>query len=108
MHISSDALSGNGWDLKRAGESSKIWKGIMTLMQAKYGIWVMRGSGSIFGPAEAWCKRDGVLEVFCSEKEAQQMADHYNNVLRSTNIRYYVKEMEPGLIEKGVMACGGK
>lgn len=27
--------------------------------QKTYGVWAVRGSGSVFGAAQAWCKEDG-------------------------------------------------
>lgn len=62
-----------------------------------YGIWAVRGGGSVLGPAVAWSKRDGVPEVFTAKAEAEAQAGQYNKNTASANVRYYVKEMEPEL-----------
>jgi len=67
-----------------------------------YGIWAVRGGGSVLGAAEAWSKRDGVPEVFTSKAEAQAQAERYNKSTASVNVRYYVKEMEPELAKSAL------
>lgn len=62
--------------------------------QKTYGVWAVRGSGSIFGHAEAWCKEDGRPIEFDSEAAAKTYASELNG--KSTaNVHYYVKEKEP-------------
>jgi len=67
-----------------------------------YGIWAVRGGGSVLGAAEAWSKRDGVPEVFTSKGEAEAQAERYNKSTASVNVRYYVKEMEPELAKSAL------
>lgn len=67
-----------------------------------YGIWAVRGGGSVLGPAEAWSKRDGIPEVFTTKAEAEAQAGQYNKNTASVNVRYYVKEMEPELAKSAL------
>lgn len=64
-------------------------------MEKKYGVWAVRGPGSIFGAAEDWCKSNGIPLEFDTEAEAQAYAKELNDGMRSVNVRYYVKEKEP-------------
>jgi hypothetical protein len=54
------------------------------------------------GPAEAWCKRDGVPEVFPTRVEAEAQAARYNQTAPSLNVRYSVREMEPELAQSAM------
>lgn len=67
----------------------------------KYGVWAVRGSSSIFGAAEAWCKDlDGEYMVLDSMEEAQKVADGYNQSRSPlASVHYCAKEMEPQLAE---------
>ena len=67
-----------------------------------YGIWAVRGGGSVMGAAEAWSKRDGVPEVFTVKVEAQAQAERYNKSTSSVHVRYFAKEMEPELAKSAL------
>ena len=43
-----------------------------------YGVWAVRGGGSVFGHAEAWCKHYGAPIEFDSKSEAQKYAAELN------------------------------
>ena len=62
--------------------------------QKTYGVWAVRGSGSVFGAAQAWCKEDGKPLEFDSEDAAKAYAAELNGKA-TANVRYYVKEKEP-------------
>lgn len=62
--------------------------------QKTYGVWAVRGSGSIFGHAEAWCKENGRPIEFDTEEAAKAYASELNGKA-TVNVRYYVKEKEP-------------
>ncbi len=64
-------------------------------MEKKYGVWAVRGPGSIFGAAEAWCKDNGVPLEFDTDAEARAYAKKLNDGARTVNVRYYVKEKDP-------------
>ena len=42
--------------------------------QKTYGVWEVRGSGSVFGAAQAWCKENGKPLEFDSENAAKTYA----------------------------------
>jgi len=73
-----------------------------------FGIWAVRGPGSVLGRAEAWSKRDGMPEVFTSRQAAAQEAERYNNTASSANVRYYAKEMESGFAQSILSAQKGE
>ena len=64
-----------------------------------YGVWAVRGDGSIFGHAEAWCKHYGAPIEFDSKSEAQKYAAELNKDA-TVNCRYSVREKqhEPGAV----------
>lgn len=60
-----------------------------------FGVWAVRGGGSILGPAEAWSKYNGITQVFMDKGAAERQAARYNENTASRNVFYYAKEMEP-------------
>ena len=64
-----------------------------------YGVWAVRGGGSVFGHAEAWCKHYGAPIEFDSKSEAQKYAAELNKDA-TVNCRYSVREKqhEPGAV----------
>lgn len=62
-----------------------------------FGIWSVRSGNSVFGAAEAWCKREGIPEVFSTEADARKQAEQYNKNAASVHVRYAVMEMDPEL-----------
>lgn len=60
-----------------------------------YGVWAVRSSTSIFGPAQSWCKENGKPLEFDSKADAENYAKEANEHT-TANVRYYVKEKEPG------------
>ena len=67
-----------------------------------YGVWAVRSSTSIFGPAQSWCKENGKPLEFDSKADAENYAKEANEHT-TANVRYYVKEKEPepGAFRKG-------
>ena len=67
-----------------------------------YGVWAVRSSTSIFGPAQSWCKENGKTLEFDSKADAENYAKEANEHT-TANVRYYVKEKEPepGAVRKG-------
>ena len=63
-------------------------------MEKKYGVWAVRGSGSIFGAAQSWCKENGRPIEFDTMAEAEAYARELNISMRSANLHYYAKEKE--------------
>ena len=60
-----------------------------------FGVWAVRGGGSMFGPAEAWSKYNGIPLVFTDIGAAERQAAQYNENTAFRNVHYYAKEMEP-------------
>ena len=61
-------------------------------MTMRYGIMV-RNTG-MWG-CTTWCHKDGEIESYATEKEAQEVADKYNNACRINNFNhYFVKELK--------------
>lgn len=58
-----------------------------------YGIWADRSSDSIFGKASRWAKHKGDRLAFESKEEAQAIADHFNNQIRTANVKYSCKQI---------------
>ena len=56
-----------------------------------YGVWAVRSSTSIFGPAQSWCKENGKPLEFDSKADAENYAKEANEHT-TANVRYYVKE----------------
>ena len=69
-----------------------------------YGIWAVRGSGSILGAFEAWNKHDGIPIVYAGNDIAARQAAKYNENNASPNVHYYVKEMEPEVALQAIQA----
>ena len=67
-----------------------------------YGVWAVRSSTSIFGPAQSWCKENGKPLEFDTKAAAENYAKEANEHT-TANVRYYVKEKEP---EPGRFASG--
>ena len=67
-----------------------------------YGVWAVRSSTSIFGPAQSWCKENGKPLEFDTKAAAENYAKEANEHT-TANVRYYVKEKEPepGAFRKG-------
>lgn len=67
-----------------------------------YGVWAVRSSTSIFGPAQSWCKENGKPLEFDTKADAENYAKEANEHT-TANVRYYVKEKEPepGAVRKG-------
>lgn len=67
-----------------------------------YGVWAVRSSTSIFGPAQSWCKENGKPLEFDTKTDAENYAKEANEHT-TANVRYYVKEKEPepGAVRKG-------
>ena len=67
-----------------------------------YGVWAVRSSTSIFGPAQSWCKENGKPLEFDTKAAAENYAKEANEHT-TANVRYYVKEKEPepGAVRKG-------
>jgi hypothetical protein len=60
-------------------------------MSAEWGVWAMRSSGSVLGPAEAWvkCTIDGQKLAWTgSEEAAREYAAHQNANVYSKNVSY--------------------
>ena len=57
-----------------------------------YGVWAVRSSTSIFGPAQSWCKENGKPLEFDSKADAENYAKEANEHT-TANVRYYVKEL---------------
>lgn len=68
--------------------------------QKTYGVWAVRGSGSVFGAAQAWCKEDGKPLEFDSEDAAKAYAAELNGKA-TANVRYYVKEKSRNPAQSG-------
>ncbi len=68
-----------------------------------YGVWAVRSGASIFGRAEAWCKKDGKPLEFASKEAAEAYAEECNSHT-TANVHYFVKEKEP---EPGAVRRGG-
>ena len=68
-----------------------------------YGVWAVRGGGSILGPAEAWSKYNGITQVFTDKGAAERQAAQYNENTASRNVHYYAKEMEPMIAQNALM-----
>ena len=60
-----------------------------------YGVWAVRSSTSIFGPAQSWCKENGKPLEFDTKAAAENYAKEANEHT-TANVRYYVKEKETG------------
>ena len=43
-----------------------------------YGVWAVRSSTSIFGPAQSWCKENGKPLEFDSKADAENYAKEAN------------------------------
>ena len=54
-----------------------------------YGVWAVRSSTSIFGPAQSWCKENGKPLEFDSKADAENYAKEANEHT-TANVRYYV------------------
>lgn len=67
-----------------------------------YGVWAVRSSTSIFGPAQSWCKENGKPLESDTKADAENYAKEANEHT-TANVRYYVKEKEPepGAVRKG-------
>lgn len=68
-----------------------------SVMSKKYGVWAVRSANSVCGAAESWCKHDGKPMKFESREQASEYAKSLNENLRTLNVHYYPKEMEPEL-----------
>ena len=68
-----------------------------------YGVWAVRGGGSVLGPAEAWSKYNGIPLVFTDIGAAERQATQYNENTASRNVHYYAKEMEPMVAQNALM-----
>ena len=55
-----------------------------------YGVWAVRSSTSIFGPAQSWCKENGKPLEFDSKADAENYAKEANEHT-TANVRYYVQ-----------------
>lgn len=64
-------------------------------MERSYGVWVVRSANSICGAAEAWLKKDGVPLSFNTIEQATEYAQQLNGRLRTINVCYYPKAIEP-------------
>ena len=62
--------------------------------QKTYGVWAVRGSGSVFGAAQAWCKEDGKPLEFDTREAAESYAREMNQKT-TANVHYYAQEKEP-------------
>lgn len=54
-----------------------------------YGVWAVRSSTSIFGPAQSWCKENGKPLEFDSKADAENYAKEANEHT-TANVRYYL------------------
>lgn len=68
-----------------------------SVMSKKYGVWAVRSANSVCGAAESWCKHEGKPMEFESREQASEYAKSLNENLRTLNVHYYPKEMEPEL-----------
>jgi len=68
-----------------------------SFMNKKYGVWAVRSANSVCGAAESWCKHEGKPMEFESREQASEYAKSLNANLRTLNVHYYPKEMEPEL-----------
>jgi hypothetical protein len=60
-----------------------------------YGIWCVRTSGSIFGPAEAWMKDEaGNRTEFAHQELAQHSVAYLNSHTRSPHVRYEARAIK--------------
>ena len=59
-----------------------------------YGVWCVRSAGSVFGHAETWAKKEGMIFEGTKE-EADQLARHYRDTMArgNFNLHYYTKLM---------------
>ena len=48
-----------------------------------YGVWAVRSSTSIFGPAQSWCKENGKPLEFDSKADADRKSTRLNSSHRS-------------------------
>lgn len=55
----------------------------------KWGVWAVRKASSIFGPAESWVKRDGVLLTYETESEAKTKAIVLRKNIATPNLEYF-------------------
>ena len=49
-----------------------------------YGVWAVRSSTSIFGPAQSWCKENGKPLEFDSKADAENYAKEANEHIKRT------------------------
>lgn len=56
-----------------------------------YGVWAVRSSTSIFGPAQSWCKENGKPLEFDSKADAENYAKEYLDKLEKTTLREKLK-----------------
>ena len=52
-----------------------------------YGVWAVRSSTSIFGPAQSWCKENGKPLEFDSKADAENYAKEANEHTTATAIQ---------------------
>ena len=60
-----------------------------------YGVWAVRSSTSIFGPAQSWCKENGKPLEFDTKAAAENYAKEANEHT-TANVRYYVERKRTG------------
>ena len=60
----------------------------------RWGVWAVRGPGSIFGPAADWSKRDGMRMEFGSVKEAEARVATLTESVPSENVHYSAVRIE--------------
>lgn len=53
-----------------------------------WGVWAMRGSGSVLGPHATWLKSQGNVVLFESEEAAAKYALELNRSVMSVNVSY--------------------
>lgn len=65
----------------------------MTGVHRSWVVMAHRLSSSIFGQADAPCKRDGQIQYYDTEESAADECDRLNTIITSRNVWYSVEEL---------------
>jgi hypothetical protein len=60
----------------------------------KWGVWCIRGAGSVFGSASAWAKGSDGKVFQGTQAEAEQLASDWNKRVGTANVRYVAKPLD--------------
>jgi hypothetical protein len=84
--------SDNAWVLAiEAAVSSD--EEVLSVEVVKYGIYCVRGAGSVMGYSEAWMKgKDDAPKLFDTKEDAEAEVERVRKGVRSVNLSYMVQE----------------